>query len=308
MTLITYVVTSEYVVLASDRRMTTFVGDVPKKFEDVALKTFLLNGQMLMGYTGVAVLDGKPMESWAADVLRGVLPNETPGALRDAMQEYFGRHPEVAGMPHHFRLAGFFYNPERNPTTWPVMYEIGNCTWEVVGKRMRASSPTSQFGFRGYELGNRKHAVSAVGYPYSVQSIRALEGKVRTALRANPLNASLVFGPVVDFMRRTAVNSGGMVGETILLTCLPRSAVPMEVASWSFSPTDAELASVASAQPIAMMMVEGTADPTIYLPAAIFPDRQVTGIKLSLGDDGHTGHFVMYARYDQLDGAEQAEE
>lgn len=139
MTLITFVVTSEYVVLASDRRQTTFVGGVPTTFEDVALKTFLLRGQLLMGYTGVAVLDGKPMEHWVADLLRGVRPNDVPATLRNAMQDYFARHPEVAGMPHHFRLAGFAYKPDRNPQTWPIGYEVGNCAWETRGDRVQAT-------------------------------------------------------------------------------------------------------------------------------------------------------------------------
>ena len=280
MTLITFVVTSEYVVLASDRRQTTFVGGVPTKFEDVALKTFLLRGQLLMGYTGVAVLDGKPMEQWVAELLSGVRPNDIPATLRDAMQDHFARHPEAAKMPHHFRLAGYAYKPDRSPPTWPIGYEVGNCLWEARGDRVQVTHVSSQFRVVANVFGNQQQVVGAVGSPYSLRSLRVLEGKVRTARRANALDPTLVFGPVVDFMRGTAKRSAGMVGETLLLTCLPRSVVPLNVPRWSVPLALTGIGS-AKTEPFAMMLNEGSSDLTTYLPAMIYPDFQVMGMTLT---------------------------
>jgi hypothetical protein len=273
-TLIVYVLTEEYVLLASDRRVVTFQGKTQISKEDKGLKTFILRGQMLMGYTGIAELDGASMEEWVAGRLNGVRPNAIPEALAQGMQEYFDRHPEVAKAPHHFRLAGFAYNPGRTPSKWPLGYEVGNCHWQAVGDQVRATGVLPRFGWRETRFGNRRQAVGAVGYPYSLRALRDLEAKVRLARRANPYDPSLVFGDVIAFMRAVAARSDGYVGDTILLTSMPKTATPMENIRWAV-PLGPEGMSAARSEPFAMMLPAGSTDGQTYLPAMIYPGIQV---------------------------------
>lgn len=283
MTLIVFGVTTEYAVLASDRRMVTMIRGVPLRQEDTALKTFFLRGQLLMGYTGLAMLDDVSMEQWVAERLGGVTPNEVPGVLRDEMQAYYRRHPEVAGIPHHFRLAGFAYNPEKQPDRWPIGYEIGNCDWRAMGDVVKATNVTDEFHSRQNVFGNRVQAVGAVGSPYSLRSLQALEGKVRQARRANPMDPSLVFDAIVKFMRGVARRSKGMVGETILITSVPREAVPVHTLGWTV-PASPEGLIAARTEPFAMMVPAGSHDRISYLPAIIHPEIQITGMTLERHD------------------------
>jgi hypothetical protein len=71
MTLISWAITERWTILASDRRLTWLKNGVPVSFEDTATKSFVLNGQLLMGYTGLAEIDGKSTELWVLDLLAG---------------------------------------------------------------------------------------------------------------------------------------------------------------------------------------------------------------------------------------------
>lgn len=275
MTLITFVVTNEYVVLASDRRVTTMVNGKPIRFEDKALKTVLLRGQMLLGYTGLAEIDGMTMEEWLAETLAGVVPNDIPDVLRSAMVDYYRRTPAVRVVPHHFRLAGFAFDPTRSPATWPIGYEIGNTGWFAKNDRVLARAPAKEFATVMNAFGNRRQVVGAVGSPYSLKALRSLEGAVRTAVRANPLNPGLVYRPIIDFMRGVASRSKGTVGDTILVTSIPRAAVPISGYDWAI-PIAQDGLTEASKFPSAFMVTNGSLDPHVYLPASIHPHFQVT--------------------------------
>lgn len=83
MTLIISVLTDQYVALVSDRRITTTGGGKPKRQEDSDIKTFNLYGQFIMGFTGLARIDGLRMEAWVSKVLTGVPAHEYFTVLRD---------------------------------------------------------------------------------------------------------------------------------------------------------------------------------------------------------------------------------
>jgi hypothetical protein len=93
MTLITWAITPEYAVVVSDRRVTRMRGGRAVSFEDEAMKTFLLNGQLLMGYTGLAEVGGTPMDFWVAELLAGDDPLRWPEILCEGMQEYYRKTP-----------------------------------------------------------------------------------------------------------------------------------------------------------------------------------------------------------------------
>lgn len=278
MTLIVYVLTDEYMILASDRRVTTTLGGKPVKFEDSAMKSFLLNGQLMMGFTGIAERDGMSMEQWVAETLTGVTPNDMPVALRDGMSDYYARHPEVAGVPHHFRLAGFAFNPGRTPNTFPLGYEVGNADWIATGDRV-AYANVGEFKVVQNVFGNRKHAVGAVGAPYSLKALRSLQGLVRYSLRADPLDPFPLYQPIVHFIRDVAARSRGTVGNTILVASIPRSAVPLKEPGWTLPVGDNEPTFVRD-HSSALLYPEDSTAAIIHFPALIYPDMQMIGLQL----------------------------
>lgn len=282
MTLVVFVLTEEYMILASDRRVTTTVRGRPIKFEDSAMKSFLLNGQLMMGFTGIATLDGLSMERWVAETLQGVAPNDMPAALRDGMSAHYARHPELAGIPHHFRLAGFAFNPQRNPSTFPIGYEVGNAQWLAKGDRV-AYANVGEFRVVQNIFGNRKQAVGAVGAPYSLKALRSLEGTVRQLRRAYPVDPYPLYAPMVAFIRNVAARSGGTVGNTVLVASIPRSAVPAADMGWSVPLVESALV-FSRDQPTAVVFPEDATDPVMNLPALIYPGIQLVGFQLEQHD------------------------
>lgn len=282
MTLITFVLTEHYVVLASDRRITRFRsnGSIYSQ-EDEAMKTFVINGQLLLGYTGVAEFDGVPMDRWLSETLSGVHPNDIPRVLASTMESFYGSHPPLAGIPHHFRAAGFAVDNTTGVATVPSGFEIGNADWREKNGKVRAENIGS-FGSRVNFFGNRRQAVGAVGYPYSLQSLQALEGKVRFAIRANPLDPSLVFEHLVRFTRQVARNSGGMVGETVIITALPRVAVPMKGISVSVPLVQEGVKPATVSELSSLTFPDGAGDPTAFLPGFIYPNFQAVDFKIEV--------------------------
>ena len=282
MTLIVFVATAEYVVLASDRRLTTFVGSKIVNQEDKALKTFLLNGQLLMGFTGLAAIDGVPMEDWVCEQLNGVLPKDVPERLKTAMDDYYRRTPRVRKYGHHFRLVGFAFNPKRVPSRFPIGIEVGNCTWINRGGTVVQSDIRPEFSVVHNRFGNHGQVVGAVGSAYSHQALRELERHVRIARRAAPTKPNLVFNPLVEFMRNVARNSGGTVGETVLISSLPKMSTPMRSIGWSV-PLSVEGIERAAAEPMAMVVLADDAPPVFYLPASIYPEVQTKLMTIEFG-------------------------
>jgi RibD C-terminal domain len=66
MTLILSCITREYVVQASDRRLTRMDGSL---FEDKANKAIFFCGHSVFAYTGIARLSSKPTDHWLTDLL-----------------------------------------------------------------------------------------------------------------------------------------------------------------------------------------------------------------------------------------------
>ncbi|CAN7390528.1 hypothetical protein LJR045_002396 [Microbacterium sp. LjRoot45] len=233
MTLITFAVTPEYVVMASDRRLTTSAGRRIIDQSDRATKTTLLWGQMLMGYTGVAILDGKPMEMWAAEVISGVDPAAAPQALADAMNEHYASNRHLRGAPHQFQLAGFAHSPNRTPSSWPVGVRVGNCEWGVQGEMIQFIQPVGDFQVRYSSMGNHKLIVGAIGAPYPKVAMAHLRRTVKFAVRANPSDPGRIFEALVNFTRLVASSSRGTVGEVVTVSSLPRSIVPSQELGWT---------------------------------------------------------------------------
>jgi hypothetical protein len=280
MTLITWAITDRWTILASDRRLTWLRNGVPVSFEDTATKSFVLNGQLLMGYTGLAEIDGKSTELWVLDHLTGVRPNDIPQTLSDAMNEYYRKTPGVRDVPHHFRLLGFVYNPSRVPDKWPMGFEVSNAGWVARGDRVKVTAVRGPFAVRANIFGNRRQAVGAVGGPYSLRRLRELEQQVRTSIRANPDDPTRLFDRFVQFTRDAAAASGGTIGNTVLVTHLPIDATPRHEIAVSF-PVNGAPPTARPDMLTAVTYPDDGSDPVMRAPAFIYPHMAAMDIMLS---------------------------
>jgi hypothetical protein len=167
-TLVLSLLTKEYVVLASDRRLTwtqqnpgTKEVTVTKQ-EDSDTKTIALHGQFLMGFTGLARLRGQRVEGGVSDVLSKVEPRATFTALKDALQDEFRRlGPAERGIPHAFLAAGYVGGRGQNGFV-PVSVVVANGL-DTRG-RWDPNRTGARFGISPEELANRRLLMRSVGW------------------------------------------------------------------------------------------------------------------------------------------------
>ena len=66
----------------------------------------ILNGQLIMGFTGLARIGGVRMEKWVFDVLSGVPANEHLLTLTKETGSAFRKYGRVGKLPHAFLGVG----------------------------------------------------------------------------------------------------------------------------------------------------------------------------------------------------------
>lgn len=290
MTLIVAIATDEWVALASDRRVTWRHGNKTERFEDDTMKTFVLDGRFLLGFTGVARIGGVHMEEWLRDVLHGVQTDQMFLAIQTAIQKEFDSQPHaIRSIPHTFAAVGFAKRGKDGIESPGGIY-LSNCMSEAGVPNSRRVN--GKFLGRQMLLGNQKHHVFTVGWDVPSGERKALDEAVRIALRADPHDPLLLIGPVVEMMRRVAARSRGGVGESILFSSIPRSAVPVN--SWALS---SGLATVSGAnEAVAVYLpanslsridqqVERNGGAVIYPPATYSPDSAMTGMSMIFEGD-----------------------
>lgn len=214
--------------MASDRRITVKRGRVTLDQRDRATKTFVLWGQMLMGYTGVAILDGKPMEMWAADRLMGVRPNDAPHVLAEEMSRFYARHRGLEAVPHSFQAVGFAVDASRPRINQPLAFTVTNCDWSVVNGRLVPQAVRADFSVRFARPGNQGIVVGAIGASSPITRLRALRAALKQSARGNPTEPARAYQPLVGFTREVASTSDGTVGDVVTVTSLPRFGVPYQ--------------------------------------------------------------------------------
>lgn len=259
--------------------MTVSLAGVPTSQEDTELKTFLLGGQYLMGYTGAARPGGLPRENWLVGPLEHRPLDDMPEAIRAAIEQEFRSRRELHGLAHTFVLVGLEAVPNSQPTDFrPVLQLISNCLTPTGD--VDTSTVRPQFLIHTERLGNRRQLVGSVGHPVDDALMKLVEKHVRIARKAAPKDPELTYAPLVSALRIVAGVSSKWVGETVLLTSLPKAAVPTN--GWLFpAKKEGKLASDANA--VAMMLTENYVGPksaTMYCPAMYWEHSYATDIRL----------------------------
>ena len=201
MTLILAVLTDEYVALASDRRLTELRGNRILRQEDTDTKTFNLCGHFLMGFTGLARIDGHRMERWVSDVLIGVEPADYFRVLTNEIDSAFRRLGHSGRIPHAFLAVGFA-RVRPSGELRPLSIIISN-SLDSQGKFSTASLG-DEFRFIAEPLGNRRQLIQTVGWAVTDDVASTLDHRIRIAVRGEPLNPALTVAPLVLAVRDTA--------------------------------------------------------------------------------------------------------
>jgi hypothetical protein len=274
MTLILAAMADEYVALASDRRMTERIGNRIIRQEDTDTKTFNICGHFLMGFTGLARIDGHRMERWVAELLTGVEAADYFKVLTDGITKAFRRLGHTGRIAHAFLAVGFARDRQTDDLR-PVSIVISN-SLDSRGN-FSVSSLGDDFRLSAEPLGNRRQAVRSVGWPVPDDTASTLDYRIRIAARGEPLNPAITIAPLVLAIRDTARTSNDNVGESVLFTSLPKKAVP---APWvNIGHVNME------EEPSALFLPENVRHPRkadVYGPALICPGQPIiTGIAMS---------------------------
>ena len=213
MTLILAALTDEYVALASDRRMTVRRGNRIIRQEDTDTKTFSICGHFMMGFTGLARIDGHRMERWVVEVLSGVPEADYFTVLTDEITAAFRRLGHTGRIPHAFLAVGFAR--DRQTTDLRPLNIIISNSLDSKGN-FSVNSLGDKFRFKAEPLGNRRQLVRSVGWPVADDTASTLDYRIRVAARGEPLNPALTVAPLVLAIRDTASASRDSVGESVV--------------------------------------------------------------------------------------------
>lgn len=273
MTLILAALTDQYVALASDRRVTERLGSRITRQEDIDTKTFNICGHFLMGFTGLARIDGYRIESWVANVLAKVDTKDYFKVLMGEIDSAFRRLGHAGIIPHAFLAVGFAATRQTEDFR-PLSIIISNSLNQQG--RFTPTAPGNDFKIHVKPLGNRRQQVLTVGWPVSDDDMATLDYRVRVAARGEPTNPALSLPPLVLALRATADRSQGHVGHSILYASLPRKAVPASYISTGMSDARNEPTSLFLPQ-----QVRNARKADIYMPALICPELSMIGLQIS---------------------------
>jgi len=162
-TLITGVLTDEYVALMSDRRVTVKSGTRIVSQEDTDTKTIALGGQFLMGFTGLARIDKLRIEVWVGSVLNGVKLENYFEVLRREIEAAFVRERQAGRLPHAFLAVGYASLRPGGPV-YALRVTISN-SFDHRGRFSTAVPVSPQFRISVERLANRRQLIVPVGHP-----------------------------------------------------------------------------------------------------------------------------------------------
>jgi hypothetical protein len=225
-TLIVPFMSSEFVALATDRRITWQIGGASGRWEDTENKAIVLAGHFLMGYTGFARLGGVKTEQWVVEKLGGVDPPSYFTVLAieaEAAVKALGHPLERSG--HAFAAVGYgALRAEGSGELHPFGVTVSNAlgdgeygTW----------APAEEFIARKTPLLLRADdfRLNAFGMSPPRDVIDETVDLIRRYRKHYPDRVLGVLQLLVDLVRGVADRCEG-VSRDVSVSVLPRKAVP----------------------------------------------------------------------------------
>lgn len=275
-TLVIGVLTDQYVALVSDRRVTWANDDIVTRQEDSDTKTFSMRGQFLMGFTGLARIDGLRIEAWVSRVLMKVKAEDYFVVLTQQIDMAFRRMGIDGKQAHAFLAVGYAIAGPDDNHVYPYRIVMSNSI-DSSGKLTR-SALGSGFRMHVRPLGNSRQLIAHVGWPMRKATLERLRQQIRAVTRGDPANPALSIGPLVSAVRETAEHSQESVGKTVLFTSMPKCALPDDtMTAGLFGHLDFRR------KPVALYLSEDVRNPEdaeFYAPAIISKGPHFMGISV----------------------------
>jgi hypothetical protein len=228
-TLILAGITHGYAIVSSDRRITVAVNDPSEptglrveQQEDSDTKTTLFDRRYAMGFAGVGRIRHElneaafreRIESWMMQNLTDVGDAD----MFELLADKFGKlYEERNYLKQHCFLAAGYRTDGRRGATDPEIVTVQN------SKRFRQT-----FDVEREPLGDRPFLFRHTGFPLTPEQVRVAEMALERSVKRRPRQPFEMVSTFVDISRDAAPASGGLVGTSILVTTLPRKAVPLE--------------------------------------------------------------------------------
>lgn len=288
MTMVLTAMTDNHVFVVSDRRATN--GRTGKVMSSTENKAVVLNGEMILAYTGFCDLDGVPTDAWVAKILA----NQPVGNWIQTLLNQVG--PAVRRVPipadrqgHAFLLTGYVKMPKGHRPFRPLGFLISNL-YGIDGRMLRR--PEDRFSLSLLRLGNWKVRVDSIGRELSNRRRVALERAVRIQLRATPDRPERVLDILGSEIRAVAQRDVG-VGQDLMAVSFPVAAVGSAL-NVAIDPAAADWRRELVA------LYAGIDSPVVsYGPADIRPNLQVLGLSVSQGPASAPGalHRLIAPRW-----------
>ena len=226
MTLIVPFMAQDFVMLASDRRITWKIGGATSRWKDTENKAVLLAGQFLLGYTGFARLGGVKTERWIVEKLVRADPGSYFSVLADQAQEAINAmHLPLERSGHAFVAVGYAASHDDPPAfLLPVAVTLSNALGDgAYGKW----APTRVFTTRKTPplQGANDFRLNAFGMSPERAVVDETVDLIRRYRKRHPSRVIGVAQLLIDLIRRVAADCEGVSGD-VSVSVLPRAAVP----------------------------------------------------------------------------------
>lgn len=244
MTFILSCVTHDAVFQVSDRRLTSFAPP-HEPIDEEANKATLHDGNLVLGYTGISLVDGQRADRWLANTLAKHCSNsidQTLAGLREEATAAFARMKiDRRYKRHAFHGIGWF-NTEKDPYLRPGIITVTNFfdrptkRWLSVAKDEFESSLWGLSGFEGLHgprIQRHQFYVTSVGTQPSPAEQATIFSVLRSCAHRDRGRSRVMLQAMVMATRwlSTRYEPNSPIGRNLLAVALPRRAVERQLAT-----------------------------------------------------------------------------
>jgi hypothetical protein len=217
MTIILGLLTKDYVALVADRRLC--MSDSGRVLEDNCSKTVLWGQKAVIGYTGLAKIEGKPTNDWIASAIVASSSNAAE-TLRDRATMAFSKG-WATRIPRGNRRMTFLVVAWM-PDGSPILTAISN-HHDTSGRLL--VEPVDSFNTRRREiLGGKQYYFETVGWPPLGEESEKRIGYALKHYSKKGLDPSEVLLMLIREVRRGASKANG-IGGNLLSVVIPKKAL-----------------------------------------------------------------------------------
>jgi hypothetical protein len=286
-TFIAAVATPGFVVLASDRRITTVIGDSIVSTIDRDTKAINLNGEYLMGFTGLARITGRKTEEWVVDTLADVAPELYRRVLADESAKIIN-WPLT---PHAYLGVGFRKVSGRFvPNAWLTTNALDDGLFapNFVDTDFTSVVLKPSGGFADlWTVGGE--SASPDMETRRISAIQRAREDINAIVDHNPRRPRPVMNRLAELTAQMSQFGDGSIGATALVSILPLDGIGDVVpTTWLGAVPDSDLLLF----PATINYVsdfKGLRATRSYQPAIVSPGMRIWGVVSGPKEHGHFG-------------------